>query len=332
MYVSDLKGVGEKRLNDLNAAGIFTVRDLLMHFPAGYRDLSRITPLSDVRPGGMYAVHVTVAAPATQAWAKGLLITRCLVSDGTSEITCVFYNQPWMKGNLSVGRQLLLFGRTEMKGKKIQLSSPSVETEAGIQPVYKAIGSLQPKTLKQLMDKALSAARGTIRETLPGEIIDRFSLMNAEDMFFAIHQPENTRVLQEAMYRSSFENLLLFQIAAGLMRTTGKQGISIDELPLLLHVPVQNPTFGRRNTMSQAPETAHLFQYVTFYQKYNSIELSMIRPKEYTEISNEKLRAILYDNPKKICIKGNWYNVLTPSDAVRTISTVDKKYHFLYIQ
>ncbi|MBQ1255846.1 MAG: ATP-dependent DNA helicase RecG [Clostridia bacterium] len=228
MYVSDLKGVGEKRLNDLNAAGIFTVRDLLMHFPAGYRDLSRITPLSDVRPGGMYAVHVTVAAPATQAWAKGLLITRCLVSDGTSEITCVFYNQPWMKGNLSVGRQLLLFGRTEMKGKKIQLSSPSVETEAGIQPVYKAIGSLQPKTLKQLMDKALSAARGTIRETLPGEIIDRFSLMNAEDMFFAIHQPENTRVLQEAMYRSSFENLLLFQIAAGLMRTTGKQGISID--------------------------------------------------------------------------------------------------------
>ena len=73
-------------------------------------------------------------------------------------------------------------------------------------------------------------------------------------------------------------------------------------------------------------------EYITFYQKYNSIELSMIRPKEYTEISNEKLRAILYDNPKKICIKGNWYDVLTPSEAVHTISTVDKEYHFLYIQ
>lgn len=73
-------------------------------------------------------------------------------------------------------------------------------------------------------------------------------------------------------------------------------------------------------------------EYITFYQKYNSIELSIIRSKEYTEILNEKLRAILYDNPKKICIKGNWYDILTPSEAVRTISTVDKKYHFLYIQ
>ena len=73
-------------------------------------------------------------------------------------------------------------------------------------------------------------------------------------------------------------------------------------------------------------------EYVTFYQKYNSIELSMIRPKEYMEISNEKLRAILYDNPKKICIKGSWYDVLTPSEAVRTISTKDNEYHFLYIQ
>ncbi len=228
MYVSDLKGVGEKRLNDLNAAGIFTVRDLLMHFPAGYRDLSRITPLSDVRPGGMYAVRGTVASPATQAWAKGLLITRCLVSDGTGEITCVFYNQPWMKGNLSVGRSLLLYGRIEMKGRKMQFSSPAVEAEEGIQPVYKAIGSVQPKTLKQLIDKALCAARGTIRETLPKEIVDRFSLMNAEDMFFAIHQPGSTHVLQEALYRNSFENLFLFQIAAGLMRTTGKQGIIID--------------------------------------------------------------------------------------------------------
>ncbi len=227
MYISDLKGVGDKRLMDLNAAGIFTVRDLLMHFPVGYRDLSRITPLSDIRCGGMYAVRATVASPATQAWAKGLLITRCLVSDGTGEITCVWYNQPWMKGNLSVGRSLLLYGRAEMKGRKMCLSSPAVESEEGIQSVYKAIGSIQPKTIKLLMDKALSAVRGTVNETLPKEIIDRFSLMNAQDTLFSIHQPENTNVLQEALYRHSFENLLLFQIAAGLMRTTGKQGVSI---------------------------------------------------------------------------------------------------------
>lgn len=227
MYVSDIKGVGEKRLQELNAAGIFTVRDLLMHFPAGYRDLSRITPLSDVRAGGTYAVSVTVASPATQAWAKGLLITRCRVSDGTGEIICVFYNQPWMKGNLSVGRKLLLFGRAEMKGRSLQLSSPAIETETGVQSVYKSIGSVPPKTFKQLVEKALSSVRGAWRESLPDEIIRRFSLISAEEMLFFIHQPKSIDALNRALYRHSFENLLLFQIAAGLMRTSGSQGISI---------------------------------------------------------------------------------------------------------
>ena len=227
MYVSDLKGVGEKRLQDLNSAGIFTVRDLLLQFPASYRDLTHITPLSDVRAGGMYAINVTVASPATQAFAKGLMITRTVVSDGTGEMTCVWYNQPWMKGNLSVGRNLLLYGRVETKGKKLQMASPAIETETGMQSVYKAIGSVPPKTVKQLIDKALSSVRGTWKETLPNEIINRFHLMSAEDMLFFIHQPKDACSLKDALYRHSFENLLLFQIAAGLMRTSGRQGIAI---------------------------------------------------------------------------------------------------------
>ena len=228
MYVSDLKGVGEKRLQDLNSAGIFTVRDLLLQFPASYRDLTHITPLSDVRAGGMYAIKVTVASPASQNFAKGLLITRCVVSDGTGEMTCVWYNQPWMKGNLSVGRNLLLYGRVETKGKKLQMASPAIETETGMQSVYKPIGSVPPKTIKQLMEKALYSVRGIWKETLPHEIMERFHLMGAEEMLFSIHQPKDAFSLRDALYRHSFENLLLFQIAAGLMRTSGREGISID--------------------------------------------------------------------------------------------------------
>ena len=253
MYVSDLKGVGEKRLSDLNAAGIFTVSDLLMHFPAAYRDLSRIVPLSDVRAGQICAMRVKVCAPATQAWAKGLQITRCLVSDGTESLTAVWYNQPWMKGNLSVGRELLLYGRIELKGKKLQISSPAIETDAGLQSVYKPVGAVAPKTLKQLVDKALSASRGLIRETLPDEIIATYGLMDAEEALFEIHRPRSTELLQSALYRNSFENLLLFQLAAGLMRVRDQKGISIpvnspDEFLKTLPFP---PTNAQRRVLDE---------------------------------------------------------------------------------
>lgn len=228
MYIGEMKGVGEKRMKELNQAGIQTVRDLLMHFPSGYRDLSKITPLCDVRAGQMCAVRVTVSQPATQAWAKGLLITRCLVSDGTEALTAVWYNQPWMKGNLSVGRELLLYGRIEMKGKKLQISSPAIENEEGIVSVYKPIGSIAPKTVKSFIHTALDCMRGQIKETLPDEIIGDFGLMGAEDMMFEIHEPSASFTLQRALYRNSFENLLMFQLAAGLMRSRDRKGIRMD--------------------------------------------------------------------------------------------------------
>ena len=74
-------------------------------------------------------------------------------------------------------------------------------------------------------------------------------------------------------------------------------------------------------------------EYISFYQKYNPFELSMINPTEYTKIPYEKLSAILFDNnPTKIRIKDNWYDILSYSRTVRTISEVDNGYHFLYIQ
>lgn len=228
MYVSDLKGVGEKRLEALNQAGVITVRDLLMHFPAAYRDLTNITPLQAARPGQICAMRVTVAAPATQAWAKGLCITRCPVSDGSDTLNAVWYNQPWLKSSLSVGKSLLLYGRIELKGSKKQITSPAIESEEGIQSVYRAIGSIQSKTVRQLMDKALSAVRGIWKETLPEEILTRFQLMDAETALISIHKPADAASLRKALYRNSFENLLLFQLAAGLMRSGSRQGIAID--------------------------------------------------------------------------------------------------------
>ncbi len=73
--------------------------------------------------------------------------------------------------------------------------------------------------------------------------------------------------------------------------------------------------------------------YVTFYQKYNPIELSLENPKDYSKLQPEELSAIMLgNNQTKIRIKGNWYDVLSLSKAIRALSNNDKSYHFLYIQ
>ena len=43
--LSQIRGLGKARLQALKADGIETVRQLLLRFPAEYRDLTRVTPI-----------------------------------------------------------------------------------------------------------------------------------------------------------------------------------------------------------------------------------------------------------------------------------------------
>ena len=51
MQLSDVKGLKEKRVAELEKAGICTPMDLLSYFPARYVDTERLTDLTAVRDG-----------------------------------------------------------------------------------------------------------------------------------------------------------------------------------------------------------------------------------------------------------------------------------------
>jgi ATP-dependent DNA helicase RecG len=101
--LSGIKGIGPARLKAFNAVGIHTVRDLVMFLPKDYRDLSVFTPLNEVRPGGVYSVKVRVAGEPSQRRARKLVITKVYVTDDTETLPVVWYNQPWLKEQLTRG-------------------------------------------------------------------------------------------------------------------------------------------------------------------------------------------------------------------------------------
>ena len=68
--LSTIRGIGPARLKAFEAAGISSVRDLVMFLPRDYRDLSAFTPLSEVRPGDTVSVRVRVAGEVRQRRAR----------------------------------------------------------------------------------------------------------------------------------------------------------------------------------------------------------------------------------------------------------------------
>ena len=225
--LSTIRGIGPARLKAFEAAGISSVRDLVMFLPRDYRDLSAFTPLSEVRPGDTVSVRVRVAGEVSQRRARKLVITKVYVTDGSETMAVVWYNQPWLKDQLTRDRELMLYGRCEARGGSLQLSSPTIERETGLIPVYRSISGVPAKAVRQSVEAALKVCEGQWPDELPESIRRRYGLCERNFAMRNAHFPDSREALETARRRIAFEELLLYQVAISLCRHSGEPGVQI---------------------------------------------------------------------------------------------------------
>ncbi|MEE1199629.1 MAG: hypothetical protein U0L09_03165, partial [Christensenellales bacterium] len=223
--LSKIRGIGPARVMALNRAGIYSPRDLVMNLPKDYRDTTQITPVGLIRAGETVAVRARVCGDARQQRAGKLLITKVFVTDGEDVLLVVWYNQPWLKNQLSLDRELLLYGKAEWKRNALQLTSPVIEQELGLIPVYRTVAGISEKVMRATVEAVLEACDAAWPEELPQAIRRRFGLCERNFALRNAHFPGSHEALTEARRRLAFEELLLFQVAVMLQRSTGRKGV-----------------------------------------------------------------------------------------------------------
>ena len=226
--LSQIKGIGPARLRAFEAAGIRTVRELTMFLPREYRDLTQTVPLAALKPGDTACVKVRVAGEVSERRARRLLITKLYVTDDTDTVPVLWYNQPWLKKQMAPGRELLLYGKAEHKQGYVTLVSPSIESARGLIPVYRSIAGIPPKALRQSVEAALKLCEGQWPDELPEPLRRRYGLCERNFAMRNAHFPDSREALEAARRRIAFEELLLYQIALRLFRSTGQSGVRIE--------------------------------------------------------------------------------------------------------
>ncbi len=255
MELGDLRGVGKTRLEALRAAGICSLRDLLFFLPVGYKDTTRLTPVKELAPGQSAAVLGSFKGRPRLSRFRGLTSVTAALMDETGHISCVWYNQPWMEKNLAGREQVLLYGRVEERGGKVQMVNPSLEEEPGIAPIYKPLDSIPGKVMRGLMRIALDQVEDTCPETLPNSLRLRYGLCEKNYAIRQAHFPDSREALETARRRLSFEQFLFFQTALGLVRGRREKGISIPSDPEEIGGFWQSlpfaPTFAQMRVLSE---------------------------------------------------------------------------------
>lgn len=218
--VQSIKTVGPRRAATLQRIGIFTVKDLLYHFPRRYEDRTRLSPAGACAPGETATVRGTVLAAQDLKPRRGLTITKLAVHDGFGIFYAVWFNQPYIKKTLAPGKTVYITGKVEKGYGATQVTVEDYEVDDGsdslsagrLVPVYPLTEQLNQRQLRVMVKTVLEGLNNLALEFLPAEIIKKFNLPRLEKALSQIHFPGQEKEAVNARKRFIFEELFLFQL------------------------------------------------------------------------------------------------------------------------
>ena len=221
--LEQIKGVGPKTAQALAAAGLTTVSDALNFLPRAYDDYSTAVNIADLQPGKV-TVKARCESVSTRIVRRGLRITTAVLADKSGKVKAVWFNQPYRETQLKSDAEFIFSGQFGMQYNRYQINNPSVElakeiakaaaeNNSGIQPVYKSIKNIRPKTVQDLM-KNIRPIMDFLPETLPENIIQRQKLVSRSEAVKFLHAPKTHEEISRGRERLAFEELFEMILAA----------------------------------------------------------------------------------------------------------------------
>lgn len=227
--LQQLRGIGPEKAKELGALGIHSVGDLLDYYPFRYEDY-RLRELASAKDGEKITVRGTVCGlPQLAVYGRKKSRLTCKLMVDSFLITGVWFNRPYIKDKLTMGREVIVTGKWELPKRHIVVGefefpdSPGSAGRAGtLQPVYSVGGGITLPWLRKAIRQALDQFGDRIVELLPEELIHKYRLMPRKEAVRLIHQPRDTREGQAARRRLVYEELFLFQLKMQAYRALNK--------------------------------------------------------------------------------------------------------------
>ena len=238
------KEVWTERAKVLNKElDVYTVGDMLNHFPYRYIDQSQKSTVSTVHPDTIVVLKGRLSNLQTVKTGPYRERLTADFSDGTGTIQLVWFaGIKWISKKLKPDADFIVIGKVapyndtwQMVHPEIEPASSALQSQHPLMPVYnttermKQVG-LGTRAIARIIDSILSTPP-TIEETLPTEVLETYHLMPRAEALKAIHYPDTQAQLDAALARLKFEELFFLQLDyqyAHYTRSNRSHGIVFD--------------------------------------------------------------------------------------------------------
>ena len=223
--VTMLKGIGPARAKQFENLNIFTLRDLICHFPRGYEDRTKIVPIEKLQPDVPACFRgMVMNTPRTSHIRKGLDLTKVQVADHSGRLTLTFFNNKFAAEQLQYGKEYIFYGAVSGDFIGYNMTNPVFEamdsapvTTRRILPIYPLTAGLSNAVMLKTVRQALAVCDAPA-EILPEDVRQKYDILPADRAYAAIHEPNSMAEAELAKKRLIFEEFFVFSAGLALMR------------------------------------------------------------------------------------------------------------------
>ncbi len=218
--IDSIKGIGVKKKSALEKMGISSIRDLLYTFPRRHDDYSKLKPIGNLWFGEDVTVIGTVDSVNTRSVRSGKMkIVEAVVSDKSGALRVTWFNQPWLEGQLSKAKHVVLSGEIEQYLGRLTMNNPEWEPLSDKQlhtnrivPVYPLTKDITQKWLRGIVHDVVELYGTSVEDPLPEQLRSEISFPELSTAIQEIHFPDSEESLHEAKQRLAFDELFLLQM------------------------------------------------------------------------------------------------------------------------
>ena len=216
--ICSIKGIGSKKKEQLSAAGIETVGDLLDYYPVKYKDRRNIVRAMDARTDRDSLVCGKLIKVQLRPISGGRTITECTLRDDSCVFYAAFFNMPYLRKSIYTGEDYVLFGRMRLRNGARVWTNPEFSKTGGerdvrgILPVYRHSAGLTDNNLRKWIGDALENTE-LESDWIGSDITEERNLCSRGYAYRNIHFPESEHHYKAARYRLIYEKLLAYQLA-----------------------------------------------------------------------------------------------------------------------
>ena len=216
--ICSIKGIGAKKKEQLSAAGIETVGDLLSYYPVKYKDRRNAVRAMDAGTERDSLVTGRLIKVQLRPLSGGRSMTECTLRDDSCVFYAVFFNMPYLRKTLDTGADYSLFGRMRVRNGARVWTNPEFSKTGGdrdvrgILPVYRHSAGLTDINLRKWIRDALDTT-DLDTDWIGSDIAEERRLCGQRYAYSNIHFPESEQHYKKARYRLIYEKLLMYQLA-----------------------------------------------------------------------------------------------------------------------